>query len=188
VWGLIEIDPLDSILEAFYDHASVELKTQLLDWMGWQLWAWREQPVSQEIRDRARKCWEWRMANGSDEEQDAFGWWFASGLFDADWSLAQLLRVLETGVTFKGTVQSVFERALELRPEHPLEVVRAANAYVLSDASRSDWGLANDAIYEIAMSSREEPVASDEVRRLGAEVESRLLARGYDASRRRPRG
>jgi hypothetical protein len=150
--------------------------------IGWQIWVWREQPVGTELRSRAMKLWNWRMANGSSQtEMASFGHWFASGLLDPDWSLDRLTAVIKADVPIKD-INSVFERALDLAAEREIQVASVAAAYLVSAPNRTDYGMADDAISQIARTVQA-PAAPAEARKLGAEIESRLLSRGYDPAR-----
>lgn len=142
--GKLDIEDPEGALAAFYDNAPASLRSHLLEFVGRTLSNTPE--LDTEIAARLRKLWEWRVAAvGSGDEEDeaeelaAFGLWFASGLFDDEWSLKQLEVALQVagGIDHE---RSVAERLANLVGEAPLRVVQIFRELVRADPSRG-WGV-----------------------------------------------
>lgn len=178
-WGLIGTEPLDPLIAAFYANASSALAKVPLDWMGWNLWSFRERaPLDSKIQERVRRFWEWRVTNkAATEEKESCGWWFASGLLDTDWSLAQLLAVIRTGGHLGGSAHAALERGKELAATHPSEIASFANEFIVGTPNDQEYMFADD-LYAIARLVQD-PTAPQDARQLCSEIEGRLLSRGY---------
>lgn len=100
---LIELSD-DSLLGVFFATAPLRLRRTLFEMIGTDLSD--EHDVSERVQTKLQQLWEWRaekvLAEGNVSELAGFDWWFGSGKMPQEWSVEQLLRVLEAGggVTF----------------------------------------------------------------------------------------
>ena len=100
---LIELSD-DSLLDLFFETAPLRLRRTFLELIGTDLSG--EHDVSERVQTKLQQLWEWRsekvFAEGNVTELAGFDWWFGSGKIPHEWSIEQLLRVLEAGggVTF----------------------------------------------------------------------------------------
>ena len=100
---LIELSD-DSLLGMFSETAPLRLRRTFLEMIGTNLSG--EHDVSERVQGKLQQLWEWRaekvFAEGNVAELAGFDWWFGSGKMPHEWSIEQLLRVLEAGggVTF----------------------------------------------------------------------------------------
>jgi hypothetical protein len=89
----------DSLLDRFYETASTERRSQAISILGTSMEALS--PLGEDGEARLRALAERRLEvveGGADADELAgFAWWFSSGEFDTDWSLAFLRRALEAG-------------------------------------------------------------------------------------------
>lgn len=102
--GWIERD--DPALASFFAHAEVETRVTVLGSVGRNLMARGEEErgakphVAPEVLTRLQELWDSRLqAAGRDKrESEAFGWWFATGAFDTEWSWKRLVAaVMDAG-------------------------------------------------------------------------------------------
>lgn len=128
--GKLSLDKPDELLERFYSKSPDHLCAHALDFVGRSLHK-TEEEVSPEILDRLQRLWEHRFKTIKNDkipdshtaELSAFGWWFASGKFDDNWSIKQLEEILEiTGQI--GREHWVFDRLEVLAPKLPNSVVK----------------------------------------------------------------
>lgn len=99
--GDIATEPIDPLLVHFFQHASDELRYELLKEIGRILAQDREQLPERAV-EQCQYVWEWRMTqisalsnpDESAQELKAFGWWVFKDIFPAHWSVEQLARVL----------------------------------------------------------------------------------------------
>jgi hypothetical protein len=93
-----------------------------------------------------------------------FGWWFASGRFDDEWSLAELKRVVEVAHAIDPDFM-VMERLAELSSEFPQQALSVFQALVQGDKDGLyvlDWKDCARRVLEAALrfeSSRDEALA-----------------------------
>jgi hypothetical protein len=109
------------LIGAFYARASTAVRAEMTRYVGWQLLdpGTRTDPG---ILSRLTRLWEERLAAASPsadkDELVWFGDWFASGRFDADWSLRQLARVITLTGEAKPDIL-VLRRLAEIAPTKP---------------------------------------------------------------------
>jgi hypothetical protein len=110
-----------------------------LEWPGRSLVRLDEAP-SAEIAERLQALWEWRMDQASieSEEMEAFGWWFASGRLDDDWSLRNLSKILAASVLPEPD-HMVAERLAVIAPAHPLQAVQSLDQMV--ELASEGWSI-----------------------------------------------
>jgi hypothetical protein len=104
----------------FFDRASVAVRASIMSWIG------RSPNPDDEIAGRLIRLWNELMSrdrNPSNDELATFGWWFASGHYDAGWSLATLENVLSRNTSVEAD-HAVVPRLEELSTSHPVESVR----------------------------------------------------------------
>ncbi len=100
---LIELSD-DSLLGVFFETVPLRLRRTFLEMIGTDLSG--EHDVSERVQKKLQQLWEWRaekvFAEDNVTELAGFDWWFGSGKMPREWSVEQLLRVLEAGggVTF----------------------------------------------------------------------------------------
>lgn len=97
VWGAIEPD--DEVATGFFNLASAASISRVLGHLGW-LFGRSDNPVPNDILERARDLWDRRAAFVRDGEADLselgeFFWWARSGQFDVDWWLPRLEQAAE---------------------------------------------------------------------------------------------
>jgi hypothetical protein len=170
----------DNLLGRFFTDAPVELRAQLISAIGVDLS--NADDIPEERLERLRAMWEARLhaatAAGGEalRELHGFSWWFGSGKFDDEWSLAQLTALFDAG----GTVEFehvVIERLNELRDSKLGAVLRVLSALI--EHSEDPWFVlgSRDEIRTILRAGLD----SDEeaVRQTARRARSRLIARGH---------
>lgn len=178
--GVIDFGDEYGLLDDFYARASVERRAQALEAIGHGLLD--GDAPSQDGAGRLRALWERRLeAVRESDNLDAaaelrgYAWWFASGHFDADWSLAQLEAMLKAG----GQVEVdhlVAERLAALRSVHPLEVVRALE--LLVETGTREWFVFG-AREEITAILTDALAAGGGAEARARDLTNRLVARGH---------
>lgn len=126
--GTLEARGAASILEAFFSRASVSLRQHFLWYVGRSLQEHGTQ-VPADVLRRFQDFWDARVVLAETdarvlEELEAFGMWFGCGLFDRDWALQQLERVLTVSSGRVGYDHMVVERLAGLALERPAQVAR----------------------------------------------------------------
>ena len=112
---------------------------------------------------------------GHAKELAVFSWWFASPLLPLEWTMPQLLRVLERGERIEGA-HLILERLADVSSLVPLGAIRALDLLVIHDTAPGHfygWHDSTRRIIATALSS-DQP----EVRDLAARVLNALAARG----------
>jgi hypothetical protein len=107
-----------NLIDAFYARASTAVRAEMTRYLGWHLL----DPGTRAdagVLSRLTRLWERRLAAASPsadkDELVWFGDWFASGRFDADWSLRQLARVITLTGEAKPDIL-VLRRLAEIAP------------------------------------------------------------------------
>ena len=126
--GQIDLKQRDSLLEKFYEKASILVKARALEFLGRSLCDTKE-TIKPEVLARLRQLFEYRLQvirDGSSESASGelvpFGWWFSSQRFEDNWAIARLKEVLELA----GMVEPdhmVVENLASLADRKPLESV-----------------------------------------------------------------
>lgn len=96
-WGKINLDDEANLVQLFFSHASDELCSHAISFIGRSLGPEGSQ-LSQVLIDRFVRLWEWRVAEVSQSadkhshwrEISAFGWWYKSGKLPREWAKQQL--------------------------------------------------------------------------------------------------
>jgi hypothetical protein len=110
------------------------------------------------------------------KEMSTFGWWFASGKFDEDWSIREFLRSLDI-YSKTNVYQLVIERLIELAESRPTSVIQILEK--LLQCGELYWiltGKENNirTIMTLALSSLEV-----EARKAARDLINRMIAWGY---------
>jgi len=129
--GKLPLEPLDPILERFFEKASDELRANAMAFVGRSLQKTSE-VIPSEILTRLKALLgrRLRVARESPAPGDyckeiaAFGWWFLSGKFDeGGWALDQLTEAIKIAGEMDPDFM-VVERMGELATDSPLPTVR----------------------------------------------------------------
>lgn len=134
--GLITLNP-DDLIARYWAKAATPYRAHVVHTAGFAIGKW-SLPVPSEIISRLQGFWEWRenepvgtpLAPDSAELAE-FGWWFASGLFDDEWSMAHLETVLRRARRVEPTF-AVMTRLTEVAERHALGAARCLLALVQS--------------------------------------------------------
>jgi hypothetical protein len=132
-----KLDDQGALLDAFYQRADGKLRGQALNFVGWSLRN-SEGPIPGEIRQRLKTLLERRVGaarerpEGGAEELREYGWWFASGKFDDEWAIDQLLEVLRIA-RWVAPDFSVVERLADLSKAMPVKCIQALTMVVEGD-------------------------------------------------------
>jgi hypothetical protein len=130
--GVLAWTDEDDLVKRFFDNAKMSDASCVVDFVGRSLQN-ESKPVPDEVVERFRGLWEQLSSHvlaGSSERTQLlkpFGWWFASGRFDAEWAFEQLGRVIETSGGIEPDFM-VMERLADVVGEYPgrcLNVLRA---------------------------------------------------------------
>ncbi len=136
--GLLSLDA-DDLIGKYMRQASPKLRGEALGFIGRSLMNSQE-PVPAPVFDRLRALWEARLATASEsshpsqfaDELNRFGFWFASGKFDDDWSINEMQKVLGLGID----TTPAFAVIKHLAQIAPGRVVAAVECLELIAASR----------------------------------------------------
>jgi hypothetical protein len=177
--GAIHLD--DALLTLFFEKASPALRAQTIGDVGWHLGQEGAGELDRNIQKRFMDLWEYRVARGlehvnvSREELGGFGWWFASKKFPDDWSVRQLLTVVETFRNVNPDF-AVVKRLAELAPAYPYEAVHGLG--IIFEEDRNGWAIHGWADSPQIIIS--EALKADERSRAEADrVVNLLVARGH---------
>ncbi|MBX6764609.1 MAG: hypothetical protein IRY88_13155 [Rubrobacteraceae bacterium] len=135
----------DSLLVDFWNKASDDLRAHAIAFAGRALKQTKED-IPAAVMNRLKELWERRLAAAkkaqrpSDFEKEiaAFGWWFVSGKFDAEWVIMQLVEALQI-VGKAEPDHMVVEKLAEIVETYPLEAVKSLKVIVEGD--REGWGI-----------------------------------------------
>ena len=140
--GAIELD--DELHSSFFAKASAALRAQTIGDIGWQLGQQGAKDLDSTIRKRLMDLWEYRLAQGMERvsasrvELGGFGWWFASKKFPDDWSIRQLVVVVDR-FRYVNPDFAVVERLAQLAPAYPFEAVHCLG--IIFEEDRDGWAI-----------------------------------------------
>ena len=143
----------DSLVKAFFQQATPDIRGHAIWFIGRQLEQLPEQEMKKQERERfsrrAMDLLEWRLEEAEkadsktkvkfQEELKSFGTWFLGGNLDATWAISQLVKILELT---EGRVDHEFSVIDALRnyvDEYYMDVLSALNLFVKGD--REGWML-----------------------------------------------
>ena len=121
----------NGLIGRFFADAPDALRYHALGFIGRSLKN-QQGMLPRDVAIRIQALWERRLREatatgdtaGYEKELSAIGWWFASGKLDTSWSLRQLMKVLELGLTVEPAT-AVIGRLKELEPSFSDVKVRA---------------------------------------------------------------
>jgi hypothetical protein len=136
--------PVAELLRQFFERADETLRAHAITF-ACQALGQGDRTAPADAIKRAMNLWESRLAalqsslksDKDNAELAAFGWWFASEVFDAKWSLRQLREILDLGARL-GHVIGVFERLAGLAAKYPADVVDCLELLVRSGTTHED--------------------------------------------------
>ncbi len=177
--GLINLD--DKLLGNFYKSASVELKSEIIDFVGRV--SKNDSVVPRKVLDRFIALLNFRIAkvkkgkkSDNAKEFESLNWWVASEKFDDEWILNKLLEVLEMGSDMEGD-HLAMERFVEIADKFPLQVIKCSRLMVEND--KKGWGVLHwrddlKTVIDVVLKSKNE-----EARKAAIEFVHRLASRGH---------
>lgn len=186
-YGKIDLND-GSIMKMMLDTAHPKHLSEAVNFIGFRLYKADENKleISDEELKRLAELWEYVVAlvkkdDSKKEALEDFGTWFASGKFDDDWSLDQLLDALKLA----GSVDldfAVLERLEKLVATHPAKAVSIIDAMV-DGATRDRWAIGTwrdnaVSILRTAYSSTD-PATKQAAKALA----NKLVDRGYEEYR-----
>ncbi len=128
--GKITLDEPGNFIERFFNKAQDKTASYAIEFLGRTLNN-IEGVISPDFLKRLVYFWEWRFNNitaaesydSHKEELAAFGWWFASRKFSEEWSLQELIKVMNlTGkIDFEHEVIKRFTELISKRPKQVLD-------------------------------------------------------------------
>lgn len=181
--GHLDIADPDGLFTMFWKKADEDSKAHAIDFLGRSLHSLTD-PVDDEVAKRLKDIWEMRIGEAEaaadkkpyEKEMSGFGWWFASGKMDEDWSIRQFIRSLEISKKVNGDY-SVIDRLVVLVQSKPIQAIQILEKLIQRD--RQQWVLFGSEtdlrnILAATLNSPEKP-AQDSARALI----NRLVAWGY---------
>lgn len=172
--GLMGLD--DGLLADFYKVATVELKAEIIEFIGRV--AKDDKQVPPEVKDKFITLLEKRIAKVKEDKGDvnefqSLSWWLASEKFDDNWILSKMLEVLEMGCSFEGE-HLIMERFISLVSKFPVEIIQCLRLMVEND--KKEWGILYSdgelrSIFDIALKSGQKDAVeatTDFIHRLAA--------------------
>ena len=136
--GELDLQDPDGLLSLFYARAPSTLRAKAHESVG--RWLKNDKgPIEKEVIQRLQSLWANRLQAATkakktlsrQEELAAFGWWFASERFDAEWAIEKLIETLEAGKSLDDK-KRVVELLATLAPNMPVPVARALHLVVES--------------------------------------------------------
>jgi hypothetical protein len=143
--GKLRIEDPDSALSRLFARAPDSLAAHAITFVGRSLPGWKG-PVPGDVKLRLMKLWERRLGvarhnpAAHQQELSAFGWWFATGLFEDKWAIAQLQSVIDlTGGRVEST-HMVVAKLAEIAGSVPAAAVEILGRIVEGDRGRTIVG------------------------------------------------
>lgn len=136
--GLIDFDK--GLLANFYEVANVELRSEIINFIGRV--AKDDKEVPQSVKEKFVHLLEDRIEKVKKSKEDVkefenISWWLASEKFDDNWILDKLLEVLKMGCEVEGEFL-IMERFTSVVNQFPLQVVQCLRLMVEND--KKEWG------------------------------------------------
>lgn len=178
--GTIAPDSGDGLLPLLFSRAGDDLGRQAIHDLGWWLYSVRDEPSDHQEVARLMALWEWlasevEAGRATPSSLEPFGWWFASGRFDRDWSLDELERLARADVEID-FMHIVYERLLVLVPDNPERVGRATEAIVAHEVRPDDLhGMELPAIVRVLIDS----ASGAEANASGQAIIGMMVSRGF---------
>jgi hypothetical protein len=132
----------DGLLPLLMQRASADLAREAFHELGWSVYNARDEATEPDELARLRLLWDWMSGEAEAGRAnyaglEPFGWWFASGKFDDDWSLGELERLAQADVEID-LMHIVFERLLALVAHIPARVGVVTEALVRHEVRTDD--------------------------------------------------
>jgi hypothetical protein len=181
--GKSSLDDEGSLVNRFFAFAGPALRASAVGFIGEDLRG-TEGGIDAEILSRLQALWAKRFdaargAASPDDHKDemaAFGWWFASGKFDEEWSLQQLREVLLLVRQVDGD-DFVVERLAALAPKYPIAAVECLALMIEGDEERYGLEMWKDPAQELLRAALKHE-GDDVARREATVLINRISARG----------
>lgn len=139
--GLLDFESPNETVSQFWKKASPQLRQDAIEHLGRMLYNTKE-TLPEDIQQRFMKIWEVRFsqinASSSSKEVGKFGWWFASGKLPSEWSLDQIIAILDLNAKIESST-FVLEQMVALVKEHPLKAVIATEKMLRADHEARGW-------------------------------------------------
>jgi hypothetical protein len=135
--GILTWNDDDTLVRRFFDNATESETSHAVAFVGQSLYN-EIKPISVDVVERFRALWEQLVKNlpvtPSEKTQmfKQFGWWFAAGCFDVEWTFKQLIDVVELTEGIEPDY-IVMERLAELASQYPARCLEVLSALVNRD-------------------------------------------------------
>ena len=178
--GTIGPDSDDGLVALLFHRASAGLAKEAVEDLGRYLYDARDRALDPGEAARSRVLWEWLAAEVTEGRThpaglEPFGWWFASGQFDQDWSLDELERLANANVQIE-FLYVALERLRDVVTRDPARAGRVTEAVVaheFRDMELRDENL--QGIVRVLLAEASGPVANKHAKA----IVSMMLARGF---------
>jgi hypothetical protein len=178
--GKLSLDDAGSPLARFYAKARADLRAHALAFIGRSLHNSKGENISEAVIKRLQALWVRRFEDAKarptserNAELAEFGWWFASGVFPADWAVEQLLAVLGLTGRVEWAHQTV-EQLVTLADAHLVDALEALRRLIVGDARAGHfelWAKEASAILAKGLASADPAIrksAADTIHLVGA--------------------
>lgn len=177
-----------SIMKKMLDKTHAKHLSEAINFIGFRLYKADQNglEVTEEELTRLAVLWEYvaALVKKDDSKKEAledFGTWFASGKFDDDWSLDQLLEALKLA----GSVDldfAVLERLEKLVSAHPAKAVGIIDAMV-DGATRDRWAIGTWRDNAVSILKAAYNSESATTKQAAKALANKLVNRGYEEYR-----
>ena len=169
----------DSLLRGYFENAGPKDAGEAIDWIGGEL-AEEDRYLQPEsvarLASLAEALIDFVQEAGRDRmgHLGSLGWWVASGRYDAEWTLAQLARLIESAGSAKPHFQ-VMDCLVELSDAHPEETLTVFESWLAAESYHGVLHGNIDSARAILQAALASPSARDRAR----SFIDRLLAAGH---------
>ncbi len=177
-----------SIMKKMLDTAHVKHLSEAINFIGFRIYEADQNSLEVTVEElkRLAALWEYVVAlvkkDGSKKEAlEDFGTWFASGKFDNDWSLDQLLEALKLA----GCVDldfAVLSRLEKLVATHPAKAVGIIDTMV-DGATRDRWAISTWRDNAISILTTAGQSDDEAIKRSVRNLANKLVQNGYEEYR-----
>lgn len=177
-----------SMMKELLDTAHPKYLAEAINFIGFRLYKSEKKSVdiTDEALVRLKELWGYvvvlvKKDDSKKEALEDFGTWFASGKFEDDWSLDQLLEALKIA----GSVDldfAVLERLEKLVASHPAKAVGVVNAMV-DGATRDRWAIGSWRDNAVAILTTAGQSDDDAIKQSVRNLANKLVRKGYEEYR-----